>query len=114
MNGLDWVAEFPGAVTVSNTQGVIVYMNQKAEKGYGGSLVGQNMLECHPEPARTKLMKLMETQAINTYTIEKNGIKKLIHQAPWFTDSQYAGFVELSIEIPFEMQHFVRAPQPAK
>ena len=108
MSGFDWVAEFPGAVTVSDTQGIIVYMNQKAEKSYGGSLVGKNMLECHPEPARSKLVKLMETQTINTYTIEKIGIKKLIHQSPWFQNGNYAGFVELSIEIPFELQHFVR------
>jgi transcriptional regulator with PAS, ATPase and Fis domain len=113
MDGLDWVKEFSGAVTVSDKQGIIVYMNEKSAKGYGGSLVGNNMLDCHPEPARTTLEKLMDTQAVNTYTIEKKGIKKLIHQAPWFKNGEYAGFVELSIEIPFDMPHFVRTPNPA-
>jgi hypothetical protein len=44
----------------------------------------------------------------NVYTIEKRGVKKLIYQVPWTRDGIYAGFVELSLEIPFEMPHFVR------
>jgi len=114
MTGLDWVEEFSGAVTVCDAQGIVLYMNKKSEKGYGFSLVGKNILDCHPEPARSKLVKLMDNRTINTYTIEKNGVKKLIHQAPWFEKGQYAGFVELSIEIPFEMSHFVRAPKIAE
>ena len=114
MTGVDWVAEFSGAITVCDKQGIIVYMNKKSEQGFGGNLVGQNVLDCHPEPARAKLAKLLETKAANTYTIEKSGVKKLIHQAPWFNNGEYAGFVELSIEIPFEMPHFVRAPESAE
>jgi hypothetical protein len=45
----------------------------------------------------------------NIYTIEKNGVKKLIYQTPWYQDGQYAGFIELSLEIPFEMPHFIRS-----
>jgi hypothetical protein len=41
----------------------------------------------------------------NVYTIEKNGVKKLIYQSPWYYNGEYAGFVELSLEIPFEMEH---------
>ena len=40
--------------------------------------------------------------------MEKAGIKKLIYQAPWRKDGKVAGVVELSMEIPFEMPHFVR------
>jgi hypothetical protein len=50
----------------------------------------------------------METQQTNVYTIEKNGVKKLIYQAPWYEEGQYCGFLELSLEIPFEMPHFNR------
>jgi hypothetical protein len=46
----------------------------------------------------------------NAYTIEKNGIKKLIYQTPWYENGVYQGFVELSLEIPFEMKHAVRTP----
>jgi len=40
--------------------------------------------------------------------IEKNGIKKLIYQTPWYQDGQYSGFIEMALEIPFQMPHFVR------
>jgi hypothetical protein len=66
------------------------------------------MLDCHPEPARILLASLMETRQRNIYTIEKNGIKKLIYQSPWYLNGDYAGFIELSLEIPFEMPHFIR------
>ena len=114
MEGPDWVKEFNGAVTVSDKQGIIIYMNDKSQQGYGGSLVGRNSLDCHPEPARTKYAQMLENQTTNTYTIEKQGIRKLIHQAPWFQNGEYAGLIELSIEIPQEMPHFFRKPKAAE
>ena len=74
----------------------------------GAALIGTNALDCHPEPARSKLDALLASGKANVYTIEKNGVKKLIYQAPWYRDGAYAGFVELSLEIPFELPHFVR------
>lgn len=107
-----WIKEFPAAVTVSDAEGIILEMNDKAAKSMakdgGYELIGKNMLDCHPDPARGKLERLMESRKVNVYTIEKNGIKKLIYQSPWFKDGQYAGLVEISFEIPFEMPHFVR------
>jgi transcriptional regulator with PAS, ATPase and Fis domain len=104
--------EFPGAVTISDTEGKIVYMNdvsaQVNEKQGGLTLLGRNVLDCHPEPARTKLKHLMETQKKNVYTIEKNGKKKIVYQTPWYVEGVYQGFVELTFEIPFEMPHFIR------
>ena len=41
--------------------------------------------------------------------IEKNGVKKIIYQSPWYKEGEYAGFVELSLEIPLEMPHFIRS-----
>ena len=46
---------------------------------------------------------------MNVYTIEKHGIKKLIYQAPWYRDGEFAGLVELAIELPAELPHFVRS-----
>jgi transcriptional regulator with PAS, ATPase and Fis domain len=107
-----WVEEFAAAVTVSDVQGKIIEMNAKAaqtfEKDGGTKLIGKNVLECHPEPARSKLRSIMESRKPNVYTIEKAGAKKLIYQAPWTSRGEYAGLVELAIEIPFEMPHFVR------
>jgi len=113
MDSLDWIKEFPAAVTVCDTAGIILDMNDRAAQVFqadgGRQLIGRSMLDCHPEPARTKTRALLTTRLTNTYTIEKNGTKKLIYQSPWYRDGQYAGFVELSIEIPFELPHFVRS-----
>jgi hypothetical protein len=51
---------------------------------------------------------MMAERRTNVYTIQKNGKKKLIYQAPWFRDGVYAGFVELSLEIPWDLPHFNR------
>jgi transcriptional regulator with PAS, ATPase and Fis domain len=112
MQNHNWMKEFPGAITVCDRQGIIVEMNDKAAKSFqddgGYDLIGKNLLDCHPEPSRTKLKELLDSQKTNVYTIEKKGVKKLIYQAPWYKDGEYAGLVEFSIEIPFEMPHFIR------
>ena len=107
-----WVKEFPGSITVCDRDGIVLAMNDKSLKVFqadgGEKLIGTNLLDCHPEPARAKLQRLMDTQTANVYTIEKNGVKKLIYQTPWYQDGQYAGFVELALEIPAQMPHFIR------
>lgn len=112
VENFDWIKEFPSAVTVCDTEGIILYMNDKSlktfEKYGGNTLIGKSLMDCHPEPARSKLLHLLKTQGSNSYTIEKNGIKKLIHQTPWFKAGQFCGLVEISIEIPMQMAHFVR------
>ncbi len=112
MNEHEWIKEFPAAVTVCDPDGTILAMNDKAAKTFkkdgGCALIGRNMLDCHPDPARDKAGRLLAAREKNVYTIEKNGIKKMIYQSPWYKNGQYAGFVELSLEIPFEMEHFVR------
>jgi transcriptional regulator with PAS, ATPase and Fis domain len=112
-NELKWAAELPVAITVCDKDGIIIYMNEKSKKTFakdgGALLIGKNLYDCHPEPAKSTLKGMMEQQKSNSYTIEKNGIKKLINQTPWFENGEYKGFVELSLEIPFDMPHFVRA-----
>ena len=112
MSGQEWVEGFPGAVTVCDTEGRILEMNAKslevsAADG-GAGLIGTNVLDCHPEPSRSKLKKMMDERRANVYTIQKKGKKKLIYQAPWYKDTIYAGFVELSLEIPWDLPHFNR------
>ena len=107
-----WIKEFPAAVTVCDPEGIILEMNDKAASAFskdgGYALVGKSLLDCHPDPARGKLERLMDSRQVNIYTIEKNGVKKLIYQSPWTINGLYAGFVEISMEIPFELPHFVR------
>ena len=107
-----WVREFPAAVTVCDRDGIILEMNEKSVRTFeasgGAGLIGSNLFDCHPEPSRTQLKELLAAGRANVYTIEKKGIKKLIYQSPWYEKGAYRGFVELSLEIPFEMPHFLR------
>jgi PAS domain-containing protein len=107
-----WFKGFPGAITVCDADGVILEMNDASIEVFrsdgGEKLLGANLLDCHPERARALLEQMMSSQRPNVYTIEKNGKKKLIYQTPWYKDGKYAGFIELSLVIPFEMPHFVR------
>jgi transcriptional regulator with PAS, ATPase and Fis domain len=108
----DWTKEFPGAVTVCDRQGVITEMNDRSAKTFeadgGLALVGTNLLACHPEPSRSLVADLLANPRVNAYTIEKRGVRKLIYQAPWYQDGIFRGLVELSLEIPASMPHFVR------
>lgn len=108
----DWMKEFPGAITVCDANGIILEMNDRAartfEKDGGYALIGKNLLDCHPDPARSKVQELLASRQKNVHTIEKNGMKKLIAQVPVTKNGEFAGYVELSLEIPFEMPHFVR------
>ncbi len=108
-----WVKELRAAITVCDREGVALEMNDRAAATYakdgGRELIGKSILDCHPERARALFEELLKTGALNVYTIEKDGVKKLIYQAPWYLDGEYQGIVELSLPIPFEMPHFVRS-----
>jgi len=81
-----WIKSFPAAITVCDVHGVILEMNDKAVDSFkedgGEELIGANLLQCHPEPARSQLEEMLRTQRQNIYTIEKCGVKKLIYQTP--------------------------------
>jgi transcriptional regulator with PAS, ATPase and Fis domain len=112
MGGHEWVDTVDMAVTVCDADGIIIEMNERSAQafaGHGGrELIGSNVLDCHPEPSRTKLAGLLRDGRPNTYTIEKGGHRTLIHQAPWQRDGVFAGFVEISIPLPESTPHFVR------
>jgi hypothetical protein len=112
MEKYDWYSELDAAVTLCDLNGTILYMNEKSfkmfEKYGGSSLVGKSLFDCHNEISVKKLKDMIANQKSNTYTIEKNGIKKIIIQKPWHDNGKYAGFVELSFELPPDMLHFNR------
>jgi transcriptional regulator with PAS, ATPase and Fis domain len=113
MTAPDWIQEFPASITVCDRDGVLLEMNDRAAETFaqdgGRYLIGRNLLDCHPEPARSKTQRLLESGTMNAYTIEKQGVKKLIYPAPWYRDGKYSGLVELSIELPPDLPHFVRS-----
>jgi hypothetical protein len=112
-----WVAEFPGAVTVSGLDGTILYLNDRASATFasrGGreGLVGSDLMACHSDASKAIIASMVEGRKTNAYTITKGGVHKFIYQAPWYRDGEFAGLVELSMEIPGieapELPHFER------
>ncbi len=108
----EMVKELPFAITVCDKEGIILYMNNRSistfEKYGGAEIIGTSLFLYHHGPAVIKLRELLDTCTKNAYTIEKNGTKKIIYQSPWYKNGEFAGLIELSLEIPIEMPHFVR------
>lgn len=109
---INWTQSLNCAITVCDRDGIIIYMNDKSANTWakqgGESLIGKSLFGCHSQRSTEIIHKLMQTGQSNTYTVEKNGVKKLIYQTPWFEDDQVAGMVEFSIVLPAEIPHYVR------
>lgn len=107
-----WLKEFEGAVTVTDLAGRIIYLNEKAAQAFaregGPKLIGQSIFDCHKLESQEKIKRILQEKKPNVYTIEKEKIKKLVYQTPWTVGGQVRGLVELSLEIPFELRHFIR------
>jgi transcriptional regulator with PAS, ATPase and Fis domain len=108
----DWQKVFTGAITVCDENYIITYMNDSSKETFkedgGESLIGKNLLDCHGEDSRKKLIEISKGKNPNVYTIEKAGIKKLIYQCPVYDGEKFRGLVELSLQIPFNPEHFKR------
>lgn len=106
----EWAKEMNCAVTVCDTKGIILYMNDKACQTFEkhGSLIGKNLFDCHNTESIKKINEMLATGGKNTYTIEKNGIKKMIYQTAWKENGIVGGLVEISMEIPQNMPHYIR------
>ena len=103
------------AVTVCAKDGTILDMNAKSRKTFlkpgQPDILGANVLDRHPEPARSLLADMLAHPRTNVYTVEKEGVKKLIFQCPWYDGDDYAGFMELSMVLPEVIPHRVRKPK---
>lgn len=111
-NDLWWWSELGAAITVADSSGRIVAMNRRAEEVFaaegGRTLIGSDVFDCHPEPARSLLREMYASQRPHHYTIRKLGQTRIIHQLPVYQNDQFAGFVEISIPIPDRLPHFDR------
>ncbi len=106
-----WQKEIDCAITVCDLQGKILSMNDKSKltfQKYGEDIIGRNLKEFHGEKAWNKICEMISNGSENHYTITKNGVKKIIHQKPWYENGEIAGLVEFSFVIPMDMQHFNR------
>ncbi|MEI6277009.1 MAG: hypothetical protein WCP08_13515 [Prolixibacteraceae bacterium] len=109
----NWLDEDEAAITICDLNGIILYMNERSKRSFtkyddSGVAVGSSLIECHPEPSRSKLLSMLKEPMTNVYTIEKRGVKKLIRQSPWYNNGIFSGVVEISFEIPIDMAHHVR------
>ena len=91
---LAWAEGTHCAITVSDLEGKVIFMN---------------MMPCHSPKSQEKIRHMIATDTVNCYTIDKQGVKKMIYQTPWRDrDGNVRGMVEISMVIPFEMPHYVR------
>ena len=108
----DWAKSLPAAITVTDAEARIIYMNEKSAstfKNDGGSpLIGKSLYDCHNPNSISIIRNLIENGGTNTYTIEKNGIRKLIYQSAWLNEGITGGLVEISIVLPADMPHHIR------
>jgi transcriptional regulator with PAS, ATPase and Fis domain len=109
---VDWFERLSCSVTVCDRKYKILYMNERSaevsSKDGGKTLIGKNLLDCHPPEAQEKLKNVMASGRPNVYTTEKRGTKKLAYQCHWKKDGRTAGLVEFSFELPNKVPNLVR------
>ena len=105
---MNWADKLPMPLTICDEEGIILYMNpasiESFNKDGGSNLIGTKLLDCHPEPSKTQLKKMLKAQTGHTYSVEKNGKKKIIHEVPWYKNDKFAGLMEISIQLPENMK----------
>ena len=104
----EWANEMNCAVTVCDTKGIILYMNEKACRTFAkhGDLIGKNLFDCHnPQSQAEILIGLVGSEMCIR---DRNGVRKMIYQTAWKQDGVVGGLVEISMEIPGEMPHYMR------
>jgi hypothetical protein len=110
----EWVEEYPGSITVCDRTGTILELNKGAVESFralgGRKLIGSNLMDCHPEPARSKLERMIRSRQTNVYTVKKGRIRKIVLQTPWYRKNRYSGFVEISLPITGKIPNIVRNP----
>ena len=87
-NAPSWSDELDCAVTLCDTEGVVLYQNERS---------------------RAIIARLIAEGGRNVYTIEKRGVHKLIYQTAWRRKGVIGGLVEFSLELPDKMPHYVRS-----
>ena len=57
----EWAKEMNCAVTVCDTKGIILYMNDKACQTFAkyGNLIGKNLLTCHNAQSQEKIHEML-------------------------------------------------------
>ena len=106
----DFARDANCAVTVCDTDGIILYMNDRAIEIYHrhGNLIGKCLFDCHNERSMSIVRHMLESGEANAYTITKHGQRKMIYQTPWRRNGMVAGLIEISMIIADELPHYDR------
>ena len=100
----DWQEDYPAAVTVCDTDGIIIAMNKRAIEQFakrgGAELIGTSLFACHPEAANEIIRRQLQTKETNVYITNRKNGSRLIQQVPWHRDGFFCGLVETIIPIP--------------
>ena len=107
-NIIEWAKEVNFAITVTDINDNIIYMNNKSNATFSNIKIGDNLAKCHNQNSNEIINNIKKENITNTYTIQKDGIKKIIHQTPWYSNGVVSGIVELSIVLPDNMSHHNR------
>lgn len=103
-----WADELDCAVTVCDTEGIVLFQNSRS-LAVNGNVSGRSLIPCHNDRSRGIIARLLAEGGKNVYTIQKQGVRKLIYQTVWRREGVIGGLVEFSLEIPEEMPHYVRS-----
>jgi transcriptional regulator with PAS, ATPase and Fis domain len=110
-NFINWAKEIDATLIVSNEEGIIIEMNDKAKNVFAedtDKLIGSKLLNCHPAWARPKVEKLMQEKKPSCYTTETKKGNNFVYHSPWFESGEYKGLVEMVIPIPKDLPNIIR------
>ena len=104
-DSFQWAEDIEAAVTVSDKEGVVVYMNKRSRETFnknGESMVGRSMLPCHNERSK-EIINEMLTKARNEYdtlrtVVMHNGTNDIEDTTPSLKTVEDDGAYQLSKE----------------
>ena len=80
MNDINWAEELDVAVTVSDTEGKIIYMNRKSASVFsrqgGRELTGNNLKDCHKPESWEKILAIMTSEKPIAIPLKKRALKR--------------------------------------
>lgn len=110
-NPYPWADGMDCAVTVCDTGGTILYMNDKARTTFArhGDMVGKNLFDCHGERSREIIRRLLADRGHEClYDREKRRPQNDLPDSLARGRRRGRSWAEISMEIPAEMPHYIR------
>jgi transcriptional regulator with PAS, ATPase and Fis domain len=112
MSNFKYFDEISNPITICDIEGIIVYMNKASqkmlEKYDSGNLIGKSLYDCHNHHSNEIIKRLIDKEESNSYFTLKNGVKKFIHQTPWYVDGKMSGLIEIVTVLPSDLPTYER------